>query len=197
MNSPQKSGRKYLAAALLGAMLALTFTAQPTLAASVQVATGHSVAYSSATPGQHFMANGTGIKVNGTLTYNFLGTGGNDTFSLFGGNVSSVFVATGLFNNNFSIITGNPSTGTNASTFSLVSGDFSSFDIVQNNANGTVTMIIVAGTNSNVNMSSIGPVGNTILSISLGTNSSTSIASQFAGTTLLSRPWVPMTTLSM
>jgi len=175
-----ESGRMCLCALALSALLALSFTG-PVFAQEITIASQNTQAFSSAHPGTHFLANATMITLNGTVTFNFLGTGGNDTFNLLGGNASAVFVATGLRNNTFNITTGNPSFGLNATTFSLVSGDNSTFNVIQNNFNGSITMIIVGGTNCFVNMTSIGPVSNTILSIALGTNSTTNLASQFVG----------------
>lgn len=178
-----ESGRMYLFAAMLSALLALSFTA-PVFAQDEVVAAPipqNIQAFTSSHPSQVFLANATLVMINGTVSYNFLGTGGNDTFNLFGGNSSAVFVATGLRNNTFNITTGNPSFGLNSTTFSLVSGANSTFNIVQNNFNGSITMIIVAGSNSFVNMTSIGPISSTILSIALGTNSTTNLSSQFIG----------------
>jgi hypothetical protein len=126
------------------------------------------------------MANATAI-TNGSVSYNFLGLYGNDTFDLFGGNTSGTFVATELLNGTFNVITGNPGTGANSSMFNLVGGASSNFDIIQNNLNGTVSLAIVGGTDSNVNATSIGPVSSTVLSINLGANSTADISSQFTG----------------
>jgi hypothetical protein len=135
-------------------------------------------------PNAVFLANARLI-VNGTVSYNFLGTGGNDTFNLFGGNASAIFLATGVLNNTFNIVTGNPGTngimGVNSTTFSLISGANSTFNILQNNYNSSVTFSIIAGPNSVINDTSTGPVYNTLMSINLGTNSTVSLGAQFIG----------------
>jgi len=135
-------------------------------------------------PNAVFYGNATQIN-NGTVSYNFIGTGGNDTFYLFGGNASAVFLATGVMNNTFNIQTGNPSSGgilgANRTVFSLISGANSTFNIVQTNYNGSVTFSIIAGPNSVVNDTSTGPVYNTLFSINLGSNSTVSLGSQFIG----------------
>jgi len=172
---PQSRKGIYLIAPILGAVLMLAFAAQPVVA---QPSNNRSV--SSSQPSTMFIGNATMIS-NGTASFNFIGTGGNDTFLLSGGNASAIFLATGLLNNTSDIVTGNPSTATNSSTFSLVSGANSTFNIVQNNFNGSVSFSIIAGPNSFVNDTSIGPVSSTLFSINLGTNSTASLASQFTG----------------
>ena len=178
--------RSALLAAVLGAFLALSFTGAPVVAQGSITAIGHSFAQSSAVTNTTFIGNATQfnattITVNGTVSYNFLGTGGNDTFDLYGGNASGVFAATGVGLNNFSVISGNPGTAANSSIFSLISGDNSSFTIVQNNFNGSATFIIVGGANCFLNDSSVGPVNDTIFSVVLGTNSTSDIGAQFSG----------------
>jgi len=179
MNYHQSRKGIFAIAALLGLTLMLAFAGQPVTA---QVSNTQSFSSGKAT--QTFIANATRISV-GTVSYNFLGTGGNDTFNLYGGNASAVFLATGLLNNTFNIVTGNPGTngtlGVNATTFSLISGANSTFNIVQNNFNGTVSFSIIAGSNSFVNDTSTGPVFDTLFSINLGSNSTASLASQFVG----------------
>jgi len=172
-----ESGRMYLVAtAVLGTILALSFTAQPVFAAPNVTQQETSLQASHA-----FVANAT--SVSATVSYNFLGEGGNDTFNLAGGNFSGSFVATDLKNATFDVVTGNPfaAGSTNSSIFSMMGGANSTFNIVQNNANGTVSLVIVGGSNSFVNATSVGTVSNTILSINLGVNSTASIASQFSG----------------
>jgi len=171
---PQSRKSIYLIAPIMGAILMLSFAAQPVIAqpSSVQ-------SISSGKAGTLFDGNATSL--SGSATFNFIGTGGNDTFDLAGGNASAVFIATGLLNNTFDIVTGNPSTGTNSSTFSLVSGANSTFNIVQDNSNGTVSFSIIAGPDSLVNDTSIGAVSSTLFSINLGVNSTASLASQFTG----------------
>jgi len=170
-----ESGRMALFAAALGTILALSFSAaQPVFAAP------NVVQQETSLQGSHlFNANAT--FVNATVNYNFLGEGGNDTFKLAGGNFSGLFVATELKNATFDVVTGNPTSGTNATIFSLMGGANSTFNIIQNNANGTVSLVIVGGPNSFVNATSPIKVSNTILSIDLGVNSTTSISSQFSG----------------
>jgi hypothetical protein len=170
-----ESGRMYLfAAAALGAILALSFTAQPVFAAPNVTLQETSLQASHA-----FIANAT--FVNATVNYNFLGEGGNDTYTLAGGNFSGSFVATDLKNGTFNVVTGNPQSGTNATIFSMMGGANSTFNIIQKNANGTVSLVIVGGSNSLVNASSIGNVANTVLSINLGVNSTAIIGSHFSG----------------
>jgi len=172
---PQSRKGIYLIVPILGAILMLSFAALPVVA---QPSNNQSI--SSSKPGTMFTGNATMIS-SGTASFNFIGTGGNDTFDLQGGNASSVFIATGLLNNTFDIVTGNPSTATNSSTFSLVSGANSTFNIIQNNFNGSVSFSIIGGPGSFVNDTSIGPVSSTLFSINLGTNSTASLASQFTG----------------
>lgn len=131
-------------------------------------------------PNSLFVGNST-LVTSGTVRFSFLGMGGNDTFDLYGGNASAVFLATGVLNNNFNVVTGNPATATNSSTFSLVSGANSTFNIIQNNFNGSVSFSIIAGSNSFVNDTSVGPVSDTLFSINLGANSTASIGSLFTG----------------
>jgi len=182
MNYLPRSRRSvYSVAALLGAILMLGFVAQPIAAQSGIVA---SQSISSGVPSQVFSGNATQI-TNGTVSFNFMGTGGNDTFNLYGGNASAVFEATGMLDNTFNIITGNPGTngtmGVNSTVFSLVSGANSTFNIVQNNFNSSVSFSIIAGPNSYVNDTSMGPVFNTFFSINLGSNSTASLGSSFVG----------------
>jgi len=170
-----ESGRAYLFVAALGTILALSFTAAQPVFAAPNVTLQETALQASHT----FNANAT--FVNATVSYNFLGEGGNDTFKLAGGNFSGSFVATDLKNATFDVVTGNPVSGTNESIFSMMGGANSTFNVVQNNANGTVSLVIVAGSNSFVNATSIGKVANTVLSINLGVNSTTSVATQFSG----------------
>jgi len=169
-----ESGRMSLFAVALGAILALSFTAQPVFA--TPAVTLQETSY---TANGTFLANAT--LTNATVSYNFLGIGGNDTFNLAGGNFSGSFVATERFNGTFNVLTGSPVNGTNSTVFSLVSGDNSTFNVIQNNYNGTVALAIVGGANCFVNATSIGLVSSTVLSINLGTNSTASISSQFSG----------------
>ena len=168
-------------AIFLGATLLLAFVAQPVTAQS-GISTVQTI--SSGLPSQVFNGNATMI-TNGTVSFNFIGTGGNDTFNLEGGNASAVFLATGLLNNTFNIVTGNPGTngtvGVNSTTFSLISGANSTFNIIQNNFNGSVSFSIIAGSNSFVNDTSVGPVFNTLFSVNLGSNSTASLGAQFTG----------------
>lgn len=178
---PQSKMSTFAIAALLGATLLLAFVGQPVVAQS-GISTNESI--SSGLPSQVFNGNATAI-TNGTLSFNFIGTGGNDTFNLSGGNASAVFLATGLLNNTFNIITGNPGTngtvGVNSTTFSLISGANSTFNIIQNNFNSSISFSIIAGSNSYVNDTSTGPVFDTLFSINLGSNSTASLGAQFVG----------------
>lgn len=178
---PQTRTNIFGIAALLSATLLLAFFAQPVIAQS-GISTVQSI--SSSKPSQVFNGNATAI-LNGTVSFNFMGTGGNDTFNLTGGNASAVFLATGLLNNTFNVVTGNPgtngTTGVNSTTFSLISGPNSTFNIIQNNFNSSVSFSIIAGANSFVNDTSTGPVFNTLFSINLGSNSTASLGSQFVG----------------
>lgn len=142
---------------------------------------GKAVNAVNASPSTSFVGNATMV-TNGTAVFNFLGMGGNDTFGLYGGNASSIFVASGNLNNTFNIVTGNPPAFANSSsTFSLVSGANSTFNIIQNNFNGTVTIAIIGGPHSLVNDTSVGPVSATFFSINVGFNSTVSLGSQFTG----------------
>jgi len=175
---PQSRKSIAVIAAFMGAILVLAFTAPPVVANAGPTTTK---SISSSKSGQLF--NETALLItNGSVLYNLIGTGGNDTFNFIGGNASTTFLGTGLLNNNFSILTGNPMTGTNSSTFSLISGANSTFDIIQNNFNGSVSFSIIAGPNSFVNDTSTGPVANTLFSINLGTNSTTNLNANFTGT---------------
>ncbi len=174
---PQSRKSIYMIAPMLGAILMLAFSVQPVLA---QSGISNNQSFSSGTPSSLFLGNATQI-TNGTASFNFIGTGGNDTFDLSGGNASSIFIATGLLNNTFNIVTGNPGTATNSSTFSLVSGANSTFNIIQNNFNGSVSFSIIGGSNSFVNDTSSGRVSSTLFSINLGSNSTASLASEFTG----------------
>jgi len=178
MNLSLNSKRAYLLAAMLGAFLALSFTATPVLAQSTSSAVGNSRAITISTPGQVINETAFG---NSTTSFSIIGAGGNDSFNLFGGNATTLMAATGIGNNNFSILTGNPTMGTNSSTFSLLSGANSTFTIVQNNFNGTVVFQIIGGTNCLVNATSEGPVSSTVFSVVLGANSTADIASQLTG----------------
>jgi len=173
-----ESKRAYLLATVLGAFLALSFTATPVFAQQVSSAVGNSRAITISTPGQVINETAFG---NSTTAFSIIGAGGNDTFNLFGGNATTLMAATGIGNNNFSIITGNPTMGTNSSTFSLLSGANSTFTIVQNNFNGTVVFQIIGGTHCLVNATSEGAVSSTVFSVVLGANSTADIASQLTG----------------
>lgn len=137
-------------------------------------------------PNNLFLGNATQIS-SGSFYISFLGMGGNDTFDLYAGNASGVFVATGGPNNTFNILSGNPGTscqeclGANTTTFSLLSGVNSTFNILQNNFNGTAVFSITAGANSFVNDTSVGPVSSTVFSVIMGTNSTANLSAQFAG----------------
>jgi hypothetical protein len=171
----------YSTAIFLGAILMLSFAVQPILA---QSGMRYIQSYISDVPNTTFMGNATQI-TSGTVSINFVGSGGNDTFNLYGGNASASFVVSGARNNTFHVLTGNPSTGTNSTTFSLTSGDNSTFNIVQNNFNGSVLISIIGGSNCVVNDTSVGPVNNTTFSINLGSNSTVILNSKFMGETVV------------
>ena len=159
----------------------LAFAAQPIFA---QSGITNDQSYISNVPNTTFVGNATQI-TNGTVSFNLLGTGGNDTFNLYGGNASAVFIATGYLNNTFNVITGNPGTATNSSTFSLISGDNSTFNIVQNNFNSSVSFSIIGGSNCVINDTSLGPVNSTIFLINVGSNSTLILNSKFTGQTTI------------
>jgi len=145
-------------------------------AGTLSIPSGKQVSVVNATPSTVFLANTTSIG-NGTVSYNFVGSGGNDTFQLAAGNASNVFVATGLLSNSFNLTTG----GGN-STFSLSSGPYSNFTIALGNFTGTQTFAISGGINCVLNETTIGPIsGNALWSVNLGTNSTVSLASSFTG----------------
>jgi len=178
MNLSIDSKRAYLLAALLGAFLALSFTATPVFAQqAVASAVGNSQSLTITSSGVY---NETAFG-NATASFSIISTSGNSTFNLTGGNATTLMAITGIANNNFSIITGNPTMDTNSSTFSINSGANSTFDIVQNNFNGTVFFNIIGGTHCFLNASSIGSVSSTVFNAVLGTNSTYDIASQLTG----------------
>jgi len=178
MNLSLNSKRAYVLAALLGTFLALSFTATPVFAQQVSSAVGNSRAITISTPGKTINETAFG---NSTTSFSIIGAGGDDTFNLIGGNATTLMAATGILNNTFNIVTGNPHMVTNSSTFSLLSGANSTFNIVQNNFNGTVIFQIIGGTNCLVNATSEGSVSSTIFSVVLGANSTADIASQLTG----------------
>lgn len=147
--------------------------------------------------------NTTGISgiYNGTQV-NFLGTGSNDTFNIWGGNSSMTGVATGIGDNNtFYIISGGAMAN---STFSLVTGANSCFDLADY-GNGTLSYAITAGANSTVNegtsttftltcysniafglapifpQTTLGGYGDMYFSVNLGTNSSIALGTILEG----------------
>lgn len=166
--------------ALIALCLGLFLTVAP-FGARAQVVTipgTHQFSVVNSGSGTTFKANTTGI--NGTVEYNLLGTGGNDTFILAAGNGSMHFLASGLGSNTFIL----NSTGFGNSTFSLASGANSSFVIREGNVNGsasTQAFIITGGSMCVLNESSPGPVSNAIWSVALGTNSTVNMGSTFAG----------------
>jgi hypothetical protein len=172
----------YLVAFFLGAILVTVPIATSASTFSYTMnGFGKSVNAVNDSPNTRFIGNATFVH-NGTAVFNFLGMGGNDTFDLFGGNATDIFVASGAKNNTFNVVTGNPPAFANASsTFSMVSGGNSTFNIIQNNHNGSITIVITGGPHCLVNDTSIGPVANTFFSISVGRNSTVSLGSQFAG----------------
>ena len=171
----QSEKRILLIAALLGAVLASAPLGA--IASPAFIPGGNQVSVVNNTPGTLFLANASSI--NGTVRYNLVGSGRNDSFILVAGNASTTFLATGLFNNNFTIFSG----GGN-STFSLSSGANSTFIIFEGNVNGsssTQEFAITGGANCFLNETSLGPVGNALYSVNLGTNSTVSLGSVFAG----------------
>jgi len=178
MNLSLSSKRAYLLAAMLGAFLALSFTATPVLAQQASAsAVGNSQSFTITSSGVY---NETAFG-NATTSFSIISTSGNSTFNLFGGNATTLMAVTGIANNNFSISTGNPTMGTNSSTFSVNSGANSTFDIVQNNFNGTVFFNLIGGTNCFLNATSEGPVSSTVFNAVLGANSTYDISSQLTG----------------
>jgi len=173
-----------LATAFMGMMLVLApIGARATI---INSAGGSQFSVINSTPGTVFRANAT--QINGTTSYNFVGSGGNNTFILAVGNFSTTFLATGLKNNTFII----NSTGGGNSTFSLSSGANSTFLIQEGNLNGTLDangalitalqqFAITGGANCRLNESSFGPVSNAIWSVNLGANSTVSLGSVFVG----------------
>jgi len=127
--------------------------------------------------GTLFRANATSI--NGTISYNFVGQGGNDTFVFAGGNRTNVtFLATGLGNNTYVI----NATGGGNSTFSLSSGANSTFRFYVTPFNGTQTFAITGGVACVLNETSLVPINGTALwSVNLGANSTVSLGSAFLG----------------
>lgn len=210
----QESRKKiYFASALLGAFLVFVPIVDATVAptgwltnTSTYVA-GPAFAYTgsgngtvSATnshPNALFFANSSTI-ICGTPTsnmsmYNFLGTGGNNTYVLYAGNDTTQYVATGTLNNRFNI-----TSGSGNSTFSLVSGRnttvyHSIFYIQQQNLwsntvcpHATQSFAVTAGMDTYLNESSYGTilaagVYNTFYNINLGTNSTVLLSSDFQG----------------
>lgn len=177
--------RVYLFTALLGAIL--TSVPIATIAGGphfsyTSTGYGKSVNAVNNAPNAVFFGNSSAIYFgNGTSLYNFVGTGGNDTFTILAGNDTTQAVLTGMLNNSFII-----SSGGGNSTFSMVSGDNSTFLITQGNLvgnpyNGTQVFAITGGANSNVTESSLGPVGTTMYSVNLGFNSSVVLSSDFQG----------------
>jgi len=132
------------------------------------------------------------VFANGTVTYNLIGSGGNDSFRFSFANLtlapSAAFriLASGVAGNNFTLYTGNVS-----ASFSFSSGDHSNFTIYMGNyGNATQTFAISGGANSHLGMNSTGflasggfaPInGTVVLSVSLGANSSINIGSAFVG----------------
>lgn len=165
------------AVTLLGTVLMLSLTIQPILAQ-----TGTFESYTGTGSGTTFVGNATRI-TSGAASFNFVGTGSNDTFNLSGGNASTRFVATGFLDATFNIVTGNPING--SSTFSLVGGDNSTFNILQNNFNGSVSISIMGGSNCVINDTSTGPVNDTTFSIFVGGNSTIVLNANFAGRTII------------
>ena len=170
----------YFTAALLGAIL----VAVPVVAMAApsfvytESAVGKEVNAVNNAPATTFLANASQV-TSGTAQFNFIGVGGNDTFTLYGGNATMVWVATGKGPNTFNI---NKTGNGNFSIFSMISGANSSFNIVQNNFNGTDTFAITGGIHSIVNETSYGKqVADTFYSINLGTNSTVILGSDFQG----------------
>ncbi len=142
-----------------------------------------------------------------TTRFNFVGLGGNDTFMFFGGNGTTVGVATGAGNDTFYVVSGGNSS---SNTYSLLSnGAFGCFSIVDG-SNGTNTYAITAGVNSTVQENNdptnmfdcstavgvglhvapnasawtnpgLGGHGNYAYSINLGDNSSVILSTLFSG----------------
>jgi len=171
------------AAIFLGAILLsvpIVAIAQPSFVYNESAPTSVNVV--GTTAGTTFAANATMV-VNGTASFNFVGTMPGDIYNFTGGNSSSVFVATGVGNNTFNIVTGNPQDN-NTGTFSLLGGANTNFTIIQqNNGTGSVAFAITGGAGSNLNETSSYANneinGTTIYSINLGTNSTVNLGSEF------------------
>jgi len=156
----QESKIAYVALAILGASLCVA-----PIAFASNLGVGNNFLYSSTGGNTINAVNGNKLTFfvsDLSLTFgsanfsriNYLGTGGNDTFVIWAGNSTVTGVATGVGNDTFFIWSGNdPGTaaghGTN-STFSLQTGSFGCFDIVDN-GNGTLHYAITAGVNSTIN----------------------------------------------
>jgi len=164
-----------LIAVLLGTVLAMAPIGAN--ATTLSIPGGKNISVVNNTPGTVFNTNATGI--NGTVSYNVVGSGGNDTFRFILGNASSTLLLTGLSSNSFNVTSG----GGN-STFSFSTGPNSNFTIVEGNVNGSAslqTFAITGGANCVLNETSAGPVGNAIYSVDLGTNSTVNLSSAFVG----------------
>jgi len=182
----------YVVATFLGIALTLVpmtmaFTPQFTLTMSNY---GKSVNAVNNAPNTTFTINAT-LVANGTTIVNLVGAGGNDTFNIYGSNITSLLtpplntidaVATGVMNNTFHIISGSPSGG-NSSSFSLMSGPHSFYNITENNINGTTTFAITGGAGSKLveNSSADEIIGNTVYSVNLGFNSTVILGTDFQG----------------
>jgi len=147
-----------------------------------QSSTPRQISVINSTPGSHFIVgfNGTVPFTNGTASYNLIGTGGSDNFSIFGNETRMPMnlLATALHNNTFFLLTGNSS-----SSFSFSTGDNSTFNIIdQNYGNATQSIAISGGSRCNLTESSVAPInGTAIWSVSLGNGSSVSMGSAFIG----------------
>jgi len=163
-----------LVAVLLGVLIAV---APLGARAELAIPGGKNISVVNNTPGTMFVTNATAI--NGTVAYNIVGSGGNDSFRFTFGNASATVLLTGLNSNSFNITSG----GGN-STFSFSTGPSSNFTIAEGNVNGSAslqTFAITGGANCVLNETSAGPVGNAIYSVDLGTNSTVNLSSAFVG----------------
>jgi len=170
----EKRTALFLATAFLGTLLVLAPIGAR--AGIINSSGGSQFSVVNSTPSTVFRANATTI--NATTAYNFVGSGGNDTFILAVGNFSTTYLASGLKNNTFII----NSTGGGNSTFSLSSGANSTFIIQEGNLNGTGIIgfqqfAITGGANCKLNETSLGAVQDAIWSVNLGTNSTVSLGS--------------------
>jgi len=134
--------KQAVALAILGATLLIIPAAAAQTDFLFTGVEGNQVNVSNATPGTFYVGDSS-LTVNSTLPsqYTFLGTGGNDTFAIWGGNSSITGVATGIGNDTFYIESG---IGMTNDTYGLVTGSHACFDIFDL-TNGTLRYGITSG----------------------------------------------------